>query len=391
MSIPNVKRVGEDLAPAPYSKIKQTESGVVFEMATKQRITTPKQLLTHIGYDPLYWKVVRMDVNKWEVAAFKREKSGGGGRFVNTDLWQVKGSITPINEAREIKEIGDAIIEEIRSNSPIVKKKKYASKSKTIAEVDIFDFHLGRLVWGDEVGGKENNYDLKIAEERFLWAVGEMIERIKPYNPSRILLPIGNDFFNVNGSTYATFAGTPQHEDQRWKKTFKAGVKILRQSVDMLLEIAPVDIIVVEGNHDVESSFMAGEVLSAVYENNKNVTVDNSPTQRKYYRFGQCLIGFTHGKHEKHVELPMIMAAERPKEFGETKYREWHIGHYHHKKVYQFLSAQEFKGVTVRILRTLTETDAWHAQKGYIGNVKAAEAFIWEENSGVVCNLSVNM
>jgi DNA repair exonuclease SbcCD nuclease subunit len=188
-----------------------------------------------------------------------------------------------------------------------------------------------------------------------------------------------------------TFAGTPQHEDQRWKKTFKEGCAVLFQSIEMLSKIAPVDVVVVAGNHDLDMAFCAGEVIWAKFFNNKNVVVDNSPTQRKYYRYGKCLIGFTHGKEEKISELPLIMANERSKDFHEAKFKEWHIGHVHHKKEYKFLSSEEFKGVTVRILRALTATDAWHNSKGYIGAGRAAEGFVWNKEQGLICNLSVNL
>lgn len=370
----------------PYVNLKQTKTGVAFDIASEERITTPAQLLKYIGYDARFWEIERMIANKWEVAAFGKKRE----EFVLQDLWQVKGYLKPIKGAEALKALGDAIIAEIKKYSPIVKLAKRKSyDDPCLCEVDLFDAHFGKLVWGDETGG--GHYDVKIAEKRYLEAIQKMIDRIKPYNIEKILFPISNDFFNVDGSSMETFNGTPQHEDQRWEKTFRAGMSVLRKSIEMLSEIAVVDVIVVPGNHDASSSFYAGEVLSAVYEKNKNVSVDNAPTQRKYYRYGKCLIGFTHGKYEKHGELPLIMASERSQDFGETRFREWHIGHYHHKKEYQFLSAQEFKGVVVRILRALTEVDAWHASRGYIGSLTAAEAFVWNKESGLICNLSVNI
>lgn len=175
------------------------------------------------------------------------------------------------------------------------------------------------------------------------------------------------------------------------EKTFVEGWRLIRDSISILSAIAPVDVIVVPGNHDVESAFYLGEVLFAYYHNDKNVNIDNSPPVRKYYRYGVNLIGFTHGKDEKIAELPLIMASERSKDFSQTRYREWHLGDKHHKKEYYFLSTNEIKGVTIRILRSLTSADQWHYQKGYIGSVKSAEAFVWDKNNGIVCNLSVNI
>lgn len=371
----------------PYVSLTQTESGISFDIATKERITTPKQLLQHIGYDSKFWEIERMIANKWEVGA-KVKVDENKEKFVVSDLWQVKGFIRPVRGASALKELGDAIIEEIKGVSKRVAKVNYPKyKDACLLEVDLFDAHIGQLVWGLESG---ENYDLKIAKKTYLDAVASLISRVRPYNIERIVFPIGNDFFNVNGSSSATFMGTVQHEDQRWQKTFKAGCSILFESIDMLSKIAPVDIIVVVGNHDVEPAFYAGEVISAKYFNNPNITVDNGPARRKYYSYGKCLVGFTHGRDEKQSELPLIMANER-NDFSKAKFKEWHIGHTHHKKEYKFLSSEEFKGVTVRVLRALTATDAWHNQKGYIGAIRAAEGFVWNKNEGLICNLSVNI
>lgn len=357
-----------------------------FDTITEKRIKTLAELIAIAEVDTDIWDVEKWVCNKWEVAGIDRSTN----KFMTTDLWQVKATFKKRVEAIMARELTDIMVKELKKHSPKVPRRKFKRFSEPcLAEVDLFDPHIGQLVWGLETG--KGNYDLKIAEETYLGAISEMISRFKPYNVERILFPIGNDFFNVNGTSGATFNDTPQHEDARWQKTFRTGVNLLRKSIEMLSAVAPVDIVVVTGNHDTEPIFYAGEILSAVYANDKNVTVDDGPTQRKYYQYGLNLIGLTHGKYEKHSELPIIMANECKEMWKETIFREWHIGHYHHKKEYQFLSAQEFKGVTVRILRALTETDAWHTSRGYIGSQRAAEGFIWHKKHGLICNLSVNI
>jgi hypothetical protein len=67
----------------------------------------------------------------------------------------------------------------------------------------------------------------------------------------------------------------------------------------------------VPGNHDYERNFYLGDSLEGWFYNNPNVTVDNSANPRKYYKYGQVLIGYTHGNEEKVTDLPLIMAHER--------------------------------------------------------------------------------
>jgi len=365
-------------------RIIHTSSGVECSFITQERITKPEQLLEYIGYDKRFWVVEKMDVGKWESAAYDRNK----GKWIISDLWKVIAKLKPIQETQNIKAICDEIIKNIKLFSPSSKKYKYKTvdKNSYLCEIDLFDVHFGKLVWGLESG---KNYDIKIARETYKSVFNDLLTKVSGYSIERFLFPIGNDFFNVNGISYATFNGTRQHEDQRWQKTFREGCKLLADTMNMLVEIAPVNIVIVPGNHDTEPSFYAGEVLSAIYHNNPNITVDNSPTIRKYYKYGKCLIGFTHGCDEKPQELPLIMATERPKEFSETLFREWHIGHYHHKKEYSFLSANEYKGITVRTLRALTAIDAWHNKKGYVGSLRSGEAFLWSKDNGLVANISV--
>jgi hypothetical protein len=40
-------------------------------------------------------------------------------------------------------------------------------------------------------------------------------------------------------------------------------------------------------------------------------------------------------------------------------------------------------GVRVRLLSSLCREDAWHANSGYIGNIKQAEAFMWHKDEGL--------
>jgi len=81
------------------------------------------------------------------------------------------------------------------------------------------------------------------------------------------------------------------------------------------------------------------------------------------------------------------MAQEVPEMWANTVHREFHLGHYHQKKDMKWLSTQEYKGVVIRLLRSLSGTDAWHYEKGYVGGSRSAEAFIWNNRTGVVANL----
>jgi hypothetical protein len=83
--------------------------------------------------------------------------------------------------------------------------------------------------------------------------------------------------------------------------------------------------------------------------------------------------------------------------WSETTYHEWHVGHIHRKREikYTVLDKAEMTGeelgVTVRYLSSLTGTDAWHFSKGFVGAIKAGDAFIWNVKSGMIAHLNANL
>jgi len=246
-------------------------------------------------------------------------------------------------------------------------------KSGLLLEVPIVDLHLSKLAWEPETG---ENYDSKIAEKRFMAVIYDVVERVKGMEFEKILFPVGNDFFNCDTQTGTTTAGTKQDNDSRLRKMYGKGVELLVRGIDILAQIAPVDVFVVPGNHDEITSYHALMYLSAWFKNNENVTVDTDPKMRKYREFGNCLIGFTHTDKEK-KRIFGCMQIEKPEAWGRTKYREWHGAHLHSEQV------KEDFGVIVRNLSSVTGTDQWHYESGYVGAVAKSQSFIWDKKLGL--------
>ena len=204
------------------------------------------------------------------------------------------------------------------------------------------------------------------------------MEKAQKQGPiSRILFPVGNDYLTIDSDSNETSAGTPQDVDSRFAKIYREGRKILVEAIEMLRRIAPVDVMVVPGNHDNQSMFHLGDALECWFHAHKDVKVFNEPISRKYYRFGKNLIGFCHGHLEKHDKLPNLAAQEEPALWAATTYREWHVGHTHHQSI------KEHMGTIVRVLPSLSGTDRYHHDHGYIGAKRIAQAILFNENTGV--------
>tara|TARA_Y100001937_G_C7136752_1_gene340404 strand:- start:17245 stop:18471 length:1227 start_codon:yes stop_codon:yes gene_type:complete len=364
--------------------VKFEEKGDTATLAVDKslRIKTLDDLIVVSDIDLEQWDIERYNVNKWEVG------STIDGEIIVEPLFQVKAWLKKNKSAYRTKIVKQELMRELKSYAPVYSfGKPLKEGTENLLEVNIFDLHFGKLCWGEETG---DNYDTKIAYKRFVTAIKEIIQKVKPYKIARVVFPIGNDFYNADTLNNTTTAGTLQDEDVRWQKTFRAGRKMLIEGIDLLSKIAPVDVIIVQGNHDWQRSFYVGDALECWYHNNEYVNVNNNASPRKYYQYGKCLIGYTHGHNEKVADLPLIMASEQKQKWNDTFYREWHLGHLHHKREIKYTSTQEYKGATIRYMRSLSGSDAWHFQKGYI-SMQGCECFIWNKKEGLYAQFFINI
>ena len=245
-----------------------------------------------------------------------------------------------------------------------------------LLEINLPDAHFGKLSWPMETGGAP--YDSKITQATYSQAIDELLARTNHYKYDEVLYVIGNDILNANNSESETAHGTIVSSDGRYQKTFWKARNTVIDTVKKLLKIAPVRVMAVYGNHDQLSSWHLADSIECFFHDNKDVMVQNDPTYRKYYEFGKNLILFTHGDKGKKEDYPLLMAREQAEAWGRTMFREVHCGHTHETKM------QEYHGVRVRILPALCPADSWHAENGYIGNLRNAEAYIWNKDEGVI-------
>lgn len=338
------------------------------------------------------WEVRTFETTDWQMGRKdkKVDLSFNGGVMDGTvedsgqinRVWLHRINVKFIRKTQEIRARNyvQELVEEIKKNAPIYPEIKYSvPKDGMLYEIDAPDIHFGRLAWNEETG---KDYDIHVAENDVNKVFDQLLSYAKIFNISEILLPWGNDFFNVDSLENTTTHGTPQQEDTRWQKTFSRGCKLSRTIIDKCSQIAPVRVLIISGNHDTQRTFYLGEVLNAYYYNSKNVIIDNSPKVRKYHLFGTNLIGFAHGYNEKLDRLASMMANEVPELWAKAKHREMHTGDKHRK-----FDATEESGVVLRILRALTASDAWTYGKGF-NSLRAAESFLWHPDNGLLAQFT---
>ena len=246
------------------------------------------------------------------------------------------------------------------------------------------DLHLGKLSWKDETG---QNYKLSIAEKLYKQVIEDILGQIKSYGIpiDKIVFPLGQDFFHMDTAGGTTTAGTQMDSDTRWPKMYSTGVKLAVWAVENLRKIAPVEVMYVASNHDKVMSYTLVHYVNAWFRNCDSVEVSVSPSPQQYVKYGKCLIGFCHGESEvKGKRIDTLMQADVPKWWGNTVFREWHMGHLHSEH------SREVSGVILRHIASITSSDSWHTEHAYRA-FRKAQAFIWDKEKGKRLTIDSNV
>lgn len=235
-------------------------------LSRSERIRTLEQLLEHAGTDLAVWEVERHVLNSWEVGA-----KGPDGRILTAPLFQVKAWLVRRRDAVRLRAIKDDLLLDAKGWAPRYPRVRHKAKPDAhLLALGIPDLHLGKLCWPDETG--HDAYDVEIASRVYRDAVRDLLRLASPFPVERVLLPVGNDFLNIDrglagASKHTTTSGTAQDEDGRWQRSFRVGRQLLCETIDLCQELAPVEVVVVPGNHDSEKMWTLGEVLGAWYRN----------------------------------------------------------------------------------------------------------------------------
>jgi hypothetical protein len=350
------------------TELQETIDGPNWDIvSTSSEIRTLDQLIKYCRVDLDEWEIKKHTVNSW---GSKKNES------FQVKAW-LSQKVDSFNPKQEID-----YFNKIAKNAPTYPKIKYkkASDSQILAEVNIPDIHFGQQSRKKETGDK--NYNIVEAQETLIDCINSFCVDLEKHDDlSKILVIIGNDFYNVNSQANTTLAGTQQAEDDRWKKTFCKGWELWVIVIDMLGQLAPVEVKIIPGNHDEERVFYLGETLRAWYSKSDDVDIDNGHMDRKYFQWGKILLGFTHGHKEIKNYLPQLMATEQPQMWADTYWREWRTGHLHHHKKTVFQVIDELQGVGITVLPSLAPTDDWHSGKGYT-SMKRAILTLWGKENG---------
>lgn len=336
----------------------------------EDELKNPLSLLKAHGFDIKDWELVSARNNIWNVYS----KQDG-----IQELYSSKIVVKPRTDIslEEIKEFYNELLNTY--SSPTVRK--YEHKNGLMFELPIVDLHLGKFSTSDIVN---EEYNTQIARDCFNKVIDTCISRLQGVNIEKILFPVGNDFFHYDAVASTTTGGTQQDTDVKHQTLFKNGVLLLIDGITKLSRElkAPIEVFCIQGNHDFLSSYHAIMSLWCYFHNNENVYVDLGTSPRKYIQFGKCLVGFAHGDKEK-KRIEKIMQVEAAEMWGKSLYREYHLCHLHSEHV------TEDGGIIIRNLSSVTGTDAWHHNSGYVGAIRKCTCFLWDKENGLDSTFNV--
>ena len=329
--------------------------------------TTVEDIMEISQLDPAIWEVARQRGNFW------------GNR--DNPNYQIRAEFI-----RKVSEEGEWFLQDIKERikefAPIYPELKYElDGTGYLLELSLYDAHLGLQT--PEYNPKKGAINYFLAIQRILsWY------RNMGINIVRIVLVVGNDFFNANDRYGQTVKGNRREEHPNWKRTYRIGFDTLVKSIDLCQTVAPVDIITVEGNHDADRTFYVVHSLEAWYHNCPQVRIINDRNDFQFYRWENNLLGFTHGDC-KIAELPMIMATQAPgNDWAQSTFRMWRIGHKHHSKTRDYLTrpvlvGEEVHGVRVQMSPGLCDRSTWEKWHGYL-SIREALGALWHPTEGDV-------
>ena len=244
---------------------------------------------------------------------------------------------------------------------------KYVDDGETL-EVTYVDPHNGLLAWRLETG---EDYDLKIARQRFIDCAYDIKARCEHKKIKRIIFPLLGDILHTDNDRQTTEKGTFQQVDGRYPKIEDSTIDTIVDVITILKSIAPVEVIWVSGNHSRNSEYLVMKCVSKYFT---DVKFDITPNPIKDIQIGNALIGLAHGDMPKKNITNNV--DKKARLIGGIEYIEQHCGHYHSEMT------TIVNGITVRYLPPLCSSSYWEHQQGYLCS-KAMICFVWSDKRGI--------
>ena len=284
-------------------------------------------------------------------------------------------------ELNAIQQIKDECIKEVKLYAPKYTDAPIKYDIDTdghLLVIDIADLHIGKLATAFETG---EDYNSQIAVKRAKDGLQGILNKAKGFYIDKVLFVAGNDILHTDNTRRTTTGGTPQDTDGMWYDNFLMAKNLYIELLEQLIIFADVEVVYNPSNHDYTHGFFLMQLIEAHFSNS-SIRFNVDLKHRKAFRYGNNLIGTTHGDGAKIENLPLLLATEFPILWSKTKHRYIYSHHVHHK------IAKDYVGVTFETLRSPSGSDSWHHKNGYTGVPKAVEGYVHHKEFGQIARLT---
>ncbi len=269
--------------------------------------------------------------------------------------------------------------------------------------IDLADVHFGKLAVRTETGF---TYNRDVARHRVIEGTKALLRMSSGFGINRVLFVLGNDMLHTDSPRGFTTSGTPQDTDGSIFQMFSDARAAMVGSIKECALTADVDLLHCMSNHDWVTGWTLSQAVGAGFDTWPTVSAtpyNMSENHRKYYRYGNNLLGLTHADGAKEEALYGLMVQEARHHVGECTNLYWILHHYHHKTKKRrgqlagaFMSEKdhgamsvmhvgspkiEGVGCDIEYVRSPSAPDGWHHRNGYI-NRQAVECFIYHPEDG---------
>ncbi len=359
-------------------------------------------LLEYLGFDPGRFEIKKFDIGSWSTPVKEEYKTGEKlvievlNEKYNVVVGPRKKPLFYISR-EECEHFLDEFLKRKRLTPFDLFNEKFQGEFD-LKPVDIsqknnryimicpgLELHLGKL--GSVVDYED--YSTKQAMWRLRFVAKALVEYQKKYNASKLLLGIGNDYFNSDTTDDKTTAGTPQNNDTRFKEVYLWGKIGYMRLIETAKEYF--DEVILKGNpgnHDEKSSYSLLTFLYYIYDlmKDKKVKINITYEDLRFttgYVFGDNLIVFSHGKSPEGKSLNDQRLAEAvrnyfPNEFHQAKRVYVFAGHLHKDSKYTY------GNVTIIRTAALTGVENWHYSNSYIADRQGHSLYVIDKERGLI-------
>lgn len=322
-------------------------------------LLTDDILLEQHGYDPKCFSVVEVRTSQWE--------THGGEQRCSSRI-----KVKPKNSFRWTQNVIDKIFADLDvPRDRLIFPEQAQTHNGLLLVLPIVDLHWALKA---SVDYSNNEYNEKKAYDCLVWTVCNIISRVRGKEIKKIFFTIGNDILNCDNILGGTTRGTPQENCVCIENAVIEVTNTLIDCINMLREIAPVEVIHIPSNHDYLMGLGVANAIRAHYMESKDVDVDASYKERKYRRWGTNLLGFAHDLKVQNVNN--IIVSDAREHLSETCKTIYFLGHLHHEE------CMDVCGTDVRRLPKMGGFSRWEYNQGY-NSIRKCQSFVIDEYNGI--------